>query len=240
MKTEIVIWEIDRASRAGTKLDLAKRVETEEMLEAVLVANPNILMRGLTLVGRQVPVETGVVGGSARLEIAEELLECSIVITADIGAHRHVDRGDVAAFKQRLLGGGELKQAHEVHLGGIAMAESVVDPADPLQKVRIVAGEADQAEGVLQERLADRVHEGSEFVGISPVVLVGDDERAVGRQTAMQLDDSRAIGVSEVVGLEHDVVPLGDDGTTGTFEKRVVVRSENIGPREIEQGFVEW
>ena len=52
MKTEIVIWEIDRASRAGTKLDLAKRVETEEMLEAVLVANPNILMRGLTLVGR--------------------------------------------------------------------------------------------------------------------------------------------------------------------------------------------
>ena len=61
MKTEIVIWEIDRASRAGTKLDLAKRVETEEMLEAVLVANPNILMRGLTLVGRQVPVETGYV-----------------------------------------------------------------------------------------------------------------------------------------------------------------------------------
>ena len=31
------------------------------MLEAVLVANPNILMRGLTLVGRQVPVETGYV-----------------------------------------------------------------------------------------------------------------------------------------------------------------------------------
>ena len=52
MNTEIVIWKIDRASRAGTKLDLAKRVETEEMLEAVLVANPNILMRGLTLVGR--------------------------------------------------------------------------------------------------------------------------------------------------------------------------------------------
>ena len=31
------------------------------MLEAVLVANPNMLMRGLTLVGRQVPVETGYV-----------------------------------------------------------------------------------------------------------------------------------------------------------------------------------
>ena len=59
MKTDIEVWEIDRVSRAGTKLGLAERVETEEMLEAVLVANPNMLMRGLTLVGRQVPVETG-------------------------------------------------------------------------------------------------------------------------------------------------------------------------------------
>ena len=61
MKTDIGIWEIDRASRAGTKLGLTERVETEEMLEAVLVANPDMLMRGLTLVGRQVPVATGYV-----------------------------------------------------------------------------------------------------------------------------------------------------------------------------------
>ena len=59
MKTDIGIWEVDRVSRAGTKLGLAERVETEEMLEAVLVANPNMLMRGLMLLGRQVPVETG-------------------------------------------------------------------------------------------------------------------------------------------------------------------------------------
>ena len=31
------------------------------MLETVLVANPEMLMRGLTLVGRPVPVETGFV-----------------------------------------------------------------------------------------------------------------------------------------------------------------------------------
>ena len=59
--TDIGIWEIDRESRAGTKLGLAKRVETEEMLEDVLVANPNMLMRGLTLVGRQVSVASGYV-----------------------------------------------------------------------------------------------------------------------------------------------------------------------------------
>ena len=59
MKTDIGIWQIDRTSRAGTKLGTAERVETEEMLEDVLVANPNMLMRGLRLVGRQLPVETG-------------------------------------------------------------------------------------------------------------------------------------------------------------------------------------
>ena len=61
MKTDIGIWEIDRASRVGTKLGFAQRIETEEMLEDVLVANPNMLMRGLSLVGRQLPVEGGFV-----------------------------------------------------------------------------------------------------------------------------------------------------------------------------------
>ena len=59
MKTDIGIWKIDRESRAGSKLDLADRIETEQLLEDVLVANPNVLMGGLTLVGRQVPVGTG-------------------------------------------------------------------------------------------------------------------------------------------------------------------------------------
>ena len=54
MKTDIGIWKIDLESRAGCKLDLADRIETEQMLEDVLVANPNVLMGGLTLVGRQV------------------------------------------------------------------------------------------------------------------------------------------------------------------------------------------
>ncbi len=59
MNPDIGIWQIDPTSKDGRKLDLTERMETEEMLEAVLVANPEILMSGLTLVGRQVPVETG-------------------------------------------------------------------------------------------------------------------------------------------------------------------------------------
>ena len=52
MMTDIGIREIDRDSRAGTKLGLAKRVETEEMLEDVLEANPNMLMRVRLGMGR--------------------------------------------------------------------------------------------------------------------------------------------------------------------------------------------
>ena len=59
MKTDIGIWKIDRESGAGSKLDLADRIETEKILEDVVVANPNVLMGGLTLVGRQVPVGSG-------------------------------------------------------------------------------------------------------------------------------------------------------------------------------------
>ncbi len=59
MKTDIGIWKIDRESRAGSKLDPADRIETEKMLEDIVVENPNLLMAGLTLVGRQVPVGTG-------------------------------------------------------------------------------------------------------------------------------------------------------------------------------------
>ena len=76
MKTEIGIWEIDRESRAVAKLGVAELVETEQMLEDVLVANPDMLVRGLELVGRQVPVETGYVdllgiGEDGRLVVFE-------------------------------------------------------------------------------------------------------------------------------------------------------------------------
>ena len=59
MSTDIGIWKIDRESSVATKLDPADRMETEKMLEDVVVANPNVLMGGLKLVGRQVPAGTG-------------------------------------------------------------------------------------------------------------------------------------------------------------------------------------
>ena len=61
MKPDIGIWTLDPTTPAGTKLRVTDRVETEEALETILVASPDMLMSALRLVGRQIPVETGFV-----------------------------------------------------------------------------------------------------------------------------------------------------------------------------------
>lgn len=52
---------IDGSSEANkvTELEPTNRTETEQMLEDTLVANPEMLMPGLTLVGRQTPTTGG-------------------------------------------------------------------------------------------------------------------------------------------------------------------------------------
>lgn len=61
MTDEIKIWAIDDSSQANkvTELEPTNRTETEQMLEDTLVANPEMLMPGLTLVGRQTPTAGG-------------------------------------------------------------------------------------------------------------------------------------------------------------------------------------
>ena len=55
---EIKIWAMD-ASGGATPLALAQQTETEQKLEDVLVVNPEMLLPGLTLVGRQTRTEGG-------------------------------------------------------------------------------------------------------------------------------------------------------------------------------------
>lgn len=61
MTDEIKIWALDGSSEANkvTELEPTNRTETEQMLEDTLVANPEMLMPGLTLVGRQTPTTGG-------------------------------------------------------------------------------------------------------------------------------------------------------------------------------------
>lgn len=61
MTDEIKIWAIDKSSGENkvTEVDTTNRAETERLLEDVLVEKPEMLMPGLTLVGRQTPIAGG-------------------------------------------------------------------------------------------------------------------------------------------------------------------------------------
>jgi len=76
MNDELRMWEIDTSSNAAKPLESANRMETEQSLEELLVRNPEMLMPGLTLVGRQTPTDTGNldllgVDGEGRLVVFE-------------------------------------------------------------------------------------------------------------------------------------------------------------------------
>ena len=59
MNDDIRIWEINDSSKAATLVETTNRMETENALEELLVRNPDMLMQGLTLVGRQTPTDSG-------------------------------------------------------------------------------------------------------------------------------------------------------------------------------------
>ena len=59
MTDEIKIWSIDSSSKVVEPIQQTDWNETEGSLEDVLVKNPDMLMPGLTLVGRQTPTDTG-------------------------------------------------------------------------------------------------------------------------------------------------------------------------------------
>ena len=60
MTDEIRIWAIDGSSKVVEQVQPTEWKETEGSLEDALVKNPDMLMRGLKLVGRQMPTDNGV------------------------------------------------------------------------------------------------------------------------------------------------------------------------------------
>ena len=69
MADEIKIWAIDRCSVVRT-VNPRNQTETERRLEDILVRNPDMLMTGLSLVGRQTPVAGGALDCSAWMRMA--------------------------------------------------------------------------------------------------------------------------------------------------------------------------
>ena len=59
MNDEIKIWEIDDSKEGGRPVESIVQTDTENALEEALVKSPDMLMQGLTLVGRQTPTDSG-------------------------------------------------------------------------------------------------------------------------------------------------------------------------------------
>lgn len=59
MTDEIKMWSVDSSSGDAKPVSPTDQMEKEQLLEEVLVKNPEMLMPGLTLVGRQTPTEGG-------------------------------------------------------------------------------------------------------------------------------------------------------------------------------------
>ena len=54
------IWQVDEATKASLRLEIAESATAEAMLEDVFVRNPAMLMPGLELVGRQLQTANGI------------------------------------------------------------------------------------------------------------------------------------------------------------------------------------
>ena len=59
MNDDIRIWEIDDPRKGGRPVESINETDTENALEEALVKNPDMLMPGLILVGRQTPTDGG-------------------------------------------------------------------------------------------------------------------------------------------------------------------------------------
>ena len=59
MNDDIRIWEIDDPNQGGRPVESIEETDTENALEEALVNSPDMLMQGLTLVGRQTPTDGG-------------------------------------------------------------------------------------------------------------------------------------------------------------------------------------
>ena len=149
-----------------------------------------------------------------------------------------VDRRHVAGVQQQALRAGQIEQPAQVDVRGVA-AEVVADPPGPVQEVRVVPREAQQADGVLHDRLLREVDERGELPRVRPEVLLGQHERPVRRERPVQLDDPGAGGPGDLLGAADDGVPLPQALGGGALEQRVVVRGEDVRPGEFEQGAVQ-
>lgn len=108
MGDTIKLWEIKDGSQEANEVEVGKQLESERRLEDLLTANPEMLMPGLWLVGRQTPIGGGDldllgIDGNGQLVVFElkkgKLTRDAIAQVIDYGsALEAMDDQDLAAL----------------------------------------------------------------------------------------------------------------------------------------------
>lgn len=111
-------------------------------------------------------------------------------------------------------------------------SQLVANPAGPFQKIRIVSGEAEEYERIFNQGLSHGIDERSETSRIGSIVLFRDDEGRLRRKRAVKLDDPGRDSRGQFMrrGYRLIVSPVN----VGSFEQRIVICREHIGPRELQ------
>jgi len=111
-------------------------------------------------------------------------------------------------------------------------AELIAYPAGPLQKVRVISGETEETEVVFDENLPREIYERRMPHGIGPVILGRENQRILIPQCAMELDDARTAGMSDVGLGPYNLVAEVSNLIGRAFKKGVPVGGEDVRTRE--------
>ena len=132
-----------------------------------------------------------------------------------------VDGNDAPAIEQLSFSLGQrFKHPDQINFRCGFPSKVVSYPPDPLQKIWVVTRKPDQAQSVLDQRLAHSVYEWCVVDGISSVVFLGNDKG--GRwKVAMQLHDSWLVCVKKVLIRNHDVIMPERHGRTAARSSSV-------------------
>jgi hypothetical protein len=90
------------------------------------------------------------------------------------------------------------------------------------------------------QSLTNGVDQDGRPLGVGPKVVLGEHEGADGSEAAVQLDDPWPPGARDVLLRQDQIVTGLGHVLAGAFQQRVVVRREDVDPRQREQYLVQF
>src|ERR1700733_11099482 len=112
---------------------------------------------------------------------------------------------------------GELKPTNEIDLERTP-SQIVSNPPRPVEKIGVIAGEADKTEYRLHHRLLNEIDEGRESRRVRPIFLLSKYEWLVSWETAMQLHDAWSHREGNFAYRTYNIVTTIENIDAGTLQ----------------------